>query len=163
MNCVCLDTGLQFLISSVAIATTTIVAFTGYQVGKNNFLKRKLKKSEKHQESDKSKKSCEAKLEKVVEIVGNKYENIDDVKVEGNDATADDVTEGRQYDDVAEGDAKSGDVTVAVDDVTAEPSAPTKDAIYADLNKENISEKYNSEENIYEELGVVRGNTKVEK
>ena len=161
MNCVCLDTGLQFLISSVAIATTTIVAFTGYQVGKNNFLKRKLKKSEKHQESDK--KSCEAKLEKVVEIVGNKYENIDDVKVEGNDATADDVTEGRQYDDVAEGDAKSGDVTVAVDDVTAEPSAPTKDAIYADLNKVNISEKYNSEENIYEELGVVRGNTKVEK
>ena len=154
MNCVCLDTGLQFLISSVAIATTTIVAFTGYQVGKNNFLKRKLKKSEKHQESDK--KSCEAKLEKVVEIVGNKYENIDDVKVEGNDATADDVTEGRQYDDVAEGDAKS-------DDVTAEPSAPTKDAIYSDLNKENISEKYNSEENIYEELGVVRGNTKVEK
>ena len=107
MNCLCLDTGLQVLISSVAITTTTIVAFTGYQVGKNNFLNRKLKKSEKHQEINKT--SCEVKLEKVVEVVENKYENID------NDVTGEENV--------------SGDVTVKVDDETTEPSAPTKDEI----------------------------------
>merc|ERR1712096_137424 len=58
------------------------------------------------------------------------------------------VTDDRKYDDVVDGDIisvavvedqKRDDVDEGVtnDDVTAEPSAPTRDVIYEDLNNKN--------------------------
>ena len=161
----CIGAGLQVLISLVAMATTILAAFTGYQVGRNNFLNKMLKKSGKQHKSNKTKKSCEIQLAKVVEVAENKYENIDEVidDASGEDNASDnvtnvegdDATDGQQYDDVAESDVKFDGVTVGVDDVTTGPSAPSRDAIYEDY--------YLNQESIYEELETIRENTKVEK
>ena len=158
----CIGAGLQVLISLVAMATTILAAFTGYQVGKNNFLNKILKKSGKQHKSNKTKKSCEIQLAKVVEVAENKYENIDEVidDASGEDNASDyvtnvevdDATGGQQYDDVA---AEVNDVTAEVNDVTTGPSAPSREAIYED--------HYLNEENIYEELETIRENTKAEK
>ena len=151
----CIGAGLQVLISLVAMATTILAAFTGYQVGRNNFLNKMLKKSVNQHKSNKNNKKCEIQLAKVVEVAENKYENIDEViddasgednasdyvtNVEGDDATG-----GQQFDDVA----------AEVNDVTTGPSAPSRDAIYEDY--------YLNQESIYEELETIRENTKVEK
>ena len=47
---------------------------------------------------------------------------------------SDGVTKGHQYDFVADSEAKTHDIMV-------EPSAPSKDVIYEDINDENIYEE----------------------
>ena len=169
LHCWCLDTGIQILIPSVVIATTTLVAFTGYQVGKNNLLSRK-KKNLKVKFTKKAE-NCDDQ-HKVVEVVENKYENVNDVisniddvinndlidldgvgdLIGGEDNASVDETEDQQYDDVLDSEAKSNDVTIEVDDEITEASAPTREEIYEDLNDESI----------YEDLEtIMRENTKV--
>ena len=104
--------------------------------------------------------------DQVVEVVENKNENVDDViaddvagegvtddrnydDVAEDNVSIDDVIDDRKHDDVVDGDIisvavvedqKRDDVDEGVtnDDVTTEPSAPTRDVIYEDLNDKNI-------------------------
>ena len=72
-KCCCVDSGAKVMISFIYITLIALAASTGYNIGKNSFLKKKLRQALKHQKIIKNNKTSEVQLNKVVEVVENKY------------------------------------------------------------------------------------------
>ena len=111
LSCGFLEVPIQVLSILGVVSSAVLITFTGRRLVEIY----KLNKNSKNEA--KLKYITTKENQKVVEVAENKYENFDDV-------VTDDVAGER----------------VTIGDVTAEPTAPTRDVIYEDLNDENIYE-----------------------